>query len=109
MPVDTRPLSDGVIEFTNDAPERLKACSCDEMPGIGRNFMTEESRIKGIEAYETLLEGAGLYNRMQAGELSPESARKLRSILLRVIEGSAASRMKDRLRGESVIDDSQRS
>ncbi|MFO7627830.1 MAG: DUF4954 family protein [Candidatus Fermentibacteraceae bacterium] len=104
-PVDTGPLSDEVIAFTRDALERLASCSCDEMPGIGRNFMTEESRIKGMEAYETLLEGADLFNRMRAGELNPESASKLKAILLRVIEGSAASRMKDRLRGESVIDD----
>ncbi len=104
-PVDTGPLSEGVLAFTSDALERLKVCSCDEMPGIGRNFMTEESRIKGMQAYETLLEGADLFNRLQVGELSPESMPRLKAILRLIIEGAAASRMKDRLRGESVIDD----
>ncbi len=104
-PVDTGPLSDEVIAFTKDALERLSSCSCDEMPGIGRNFMTEESRIKGIQAYEALIEGAGLFRLMQTGGLDPGSAQRLKAILLRIIEGSAASRMKDRLRGESVIDD----
>lgn len=104
-PVETGPLSDGVIAFTQDALERLASCSCDEMPGIGRNFMTEEARIKGIRAYETLLEGVDLFNRMRAGELSPESMPRLKAILRLIIEGAAASRMKDRLRGESVIDD----
>lgn len=104
-PVETGPLSDGVIEFTKDALERLKSCPCDEMPGIGRNFMTEEARIRGIRAYESLLEGADLYCRMSTGELDPESAPRLKAILRLIIEGAAASRMKDRLRGESVIDD----
>lgn len=104
-PVDTGPLSDSVIEFTRDALERLRSCSCDEMPGIGRNFMTEDSRTRGIEAYWFFLEGAELYRRMRSGELDRDSAQALKTILLRVIEGSAASRMKDRLRGESVIDD----
>lgn len=104
-PVETGPFSEGVISFTEDALERLKSCSCDEMPGIGRNFMTEEARIKGIRAYETLLEGVDLYNRMRSGKLNPESAARLKAILRYVIEGAAASRMKDRLRGESIIDD----
>lgn len=104
-PVETGPLSDRVIEYTKDALERLKTYPCNEMPGIGRNFMTEESRIKGMQAYETLLEGAELFHRLQAGQLCPVSAPRFKAILQRVIEGCDASRMKDRLRGESVIDD----
>lgn len=103
--IGTEPLSDGLIELTRDALERLRSCPCDEMPGIGRNFMTEEARTRGIEAYETFVEGAELYRRMRAGGLDPDSSQAFKSILLRVIEASAASRMKDRLRGESVIDD----
>lgn len=103
--VETSLLSPGVLELTRDALSRLDGYTCAEIPGRGKNFITEEDRLRGIEAYRTLLEGEGLYRRWLSGDLDGPGAVRLLGIIGSVEEGVLSSRLKDHVRGASVIDD----
>ncbi len=103
--VDTSILSDEVVGLTRSALERLANHSCGEMPGRGKNFILEEDRLGGIEAYETLLEGADLFSRLTSGGLESGPAERLDEILEVLLSGVSGSREKDLVRGRSVIED----
>lgn len=96
----------------------------EHVPGIGRNFLTEEHRLRAIETYrfhlklyalEKLSDGKG---RVPAGSVAEEVLRvefhgmddrtlpeARKAMLERLEEDVRRSRMKDHRRGAAVIDD----
>jgi hypothetical protein len=103
--VNTSLLTDRILGMTRNALERLKGNLCSNMPGLGKNFMTEEDREKGAAAYEALLEAEELYRRLLRGGLDRSGSRKLSVHISRLEEGVRASRAKDHDRGREIIED----
>jgi hypothetical protein len=96
---------DDVVEMTREALERLRSHPAGDMPGAGKNFLTEEDRLAGISAYETMLEALDLYHGFVESGLDDASSLRLRELLDCAGERVTASRMKDHSRGAQIIED----
>ena len=96
---------DDVVEMTREALERLRNHPAADMPGAGKNFLTEEDRVRGISAYEAMLEATDLHRRFVESGLDRGSASRLLVLLDQAGERVTASRMKDHSRGMEIIED----
>lgn len=103
--VGTGLFTPAVMGPTRDALARLTGNPCDGMPGMGKNFMTEEDRLRGIQAYRTFLEAGELYGLLLSGGLDGNGKKRLLEIAGQVKEGVISSRLKDYTRGSAVISD----
>ncbi len=104
-PVNPAFPGNDVVEMTRDALERLRNHPAGDMPGVGRNFLTEDDRRRGITAYETMLEAVDLYRGYRESGLSAAAALRFRELLDMAEERVVASRMKDYSRGPGIIED----
>lgn len=103
--VDTSVFSEEVLELVGDAKERLEQHSCDSIPGTGKNFVTEEDRLAGIEAYRKCLRSMGLWNKYLTDSLNSSETGEMLDLLRYAKSATISSRMKDYKRGERIIDD----
>jgi len=103
--VDTSVFSDEVLLMVQDARERLEQNSCDTMPGTGKNFITEEDRVRGIEAYRKCIRSMELWKKYLSGSLNDSETGEMLDLLSHVRSSVISSRMKDFRRGDRIIDD----
>lgn len=104
-PVDRSLLTPEILAMVEDALNRLRSHGCSDMPGKGKNFLTEEDRIKGIKAYELLLEAEGLHRSLRNRSLDSARAARMGELLDLVEEGIRTSRNRDHARGRAIIED----
>ncbi|MCK5841190.1 MAG: DUF4954 family protein [Candidatus Sabulitectum sp.] len=103
--VDTSVFSDEVLLMVKDAWERLEQNSCESMPGAGKNFITEDDRVKGIEVFRKCLRSMELWKKYLDGSLNDSETGEMLDLLRYVRSAAISSRMKDYTRGERIIDD----
>ncbi|MCK5786458.1 MAG: DUF4954 family protein [Candidatus Sabulitectum sp.] len=103
--VDTSVFSERVLEQVRDARERLEHYSGSQIPGAGKNFITEDDRLKGIEAYRKCLRGMELWKKYNERSLDSSETGEMLDLLDFVRTAAISSRMKDYKRGERIIDD----
>ena len=103
--VDTSVFSDDVMILVRDAKERLEQHSCESIPGTGKNFVTEEDRLKGIEAYRKCLRAMELWKKYLANSLNSSESGEMLDLLRYARSAAVASRQKDFKRGSRIIDD----
>lgn len=103
--VDTSVFSHEVLLMVEDARERLEQNSCDAIPGTGKNFITEDDRVKGIEVYRKCLRSMELWKKYLDRSLNDSETGEMLDLLRYVRSAAISSRMKDYKRGDRIIDD----
>ena len=104
-PVNTMVFTEEVLNQVRDAKERLGKNSHTTMPGIGKNYLTEEHRLEGIEVYRKCLRSLELWNKYQKNELSASETGEMLDLLHFTREATISSRLKDYKRGGRIIED----
>lgn len=104
-PVNTIVFTDEVLNQVKDAKERLEKNSHTTMPGIGKNYLTEEHRLEGIEAYRKCIRSVELWNKYQSNELNASETGEMLDLLHFARKAAIASRLKDYKRGGGIIED----
>lgn len=103
--VDTSVFSEEVLEQVRDAKERLEQHSGSNIPGVGKNFITEEDRLKGIEVYRKCLRSLELWKKHLTESLNAGETGEMLDLLRYVRSTTISSRAKDYKRGDRIIDD----
>jgi hypothetical protein len=103
--VETTVFSEEVLEMVFDARQRLKSSSGAEVPGAGKNYITEEDRLKGIEIYRKCLRAAELWKKHNSASLSSSETGEMLDLLGYARTAAITSREKDYRRGRRIIDD----
>ncbi len=103
--VETQVFTDEILDMVKETKKRLERNSIDNMPGIGKNFITEDHRLKGIEAYRKCIRGAELWKKYKGKSLNSSETGEMLDLLLHVKNSTISSRMKDYKRGDRIIDD----
>ncbi|MCK5131607.1 MAG: DUF4954 family protein [Candidatus Sabulitectum sp.] len=103
--VDTSVFSEEVLEQVRDAKERLEQHSGSSIPGVGKNFVTEEDRLKGIEVYRKCLRSLELWKKHLTESLNAGETGEILDLLRYARSTTISSRAKDYKRGDRIIDD----
>jgi hypothetical protein len=103
--VNTSVFTDELLEIVRDAKNALETHPDSDVPGAGKNYITFDDRLKGIEAYRKCLRAGELWKIYIAGTLTPGEALEMLNLLDYLSESVTNSRLKDYARGEKIIDD----
>ncbi len=103
--METTVFSDEVLEMVLDAKQRLEESSAAAVPGAGKNYITEEDRLQGIEVYRKCLRAAELWKKNKAAQLNSGETGELLGLLRYARTAALSSREKDYTRGGRTIDD----
>ena len=103
--VDTSVFSEEVLEQVRSSKENLERYSGMSIPGTGKNFITEEDRLSGIEAYRKCLRGMELWKKFLERSLNDSETGEMLDLLRYVRTATISSRMKDYKRGDRIISD----
>lgn len=103
--VDTSVFSEEVLEQVRSSKESLEQHSGMAIPGTGKNFITEEDRLSGIEAYRKCLRGMELWKKFREKSLNDSETGEMLDLLRHVRTATITSRMKDYTRGNRIISD----
>jgi len=103
--VDTYVFSDEILEMVQDAKHALEHSSSHSIPEAGKNYITEEDRLQGIEIYRKCLRAAELWKNKQTGMLNSSETGELLDLVRYARTAVLSSREKDYKRGGRTIDD----
>ncbi len=103
--VDTSVFSEEVLEQVRSSKESLERYSGMSIPGTGKNFITEEDRLSGIEAYRKCLRGMELWKKFLERSLNESETGEMLDLLRHVRTATISSRMKYYKRGDRIISD----
>lgn len=101
-PVETEVFTQEVLNMVVTALDRLESGSTH---GIGRNYITEEDRIRGMQIYRKCLRTFELSEKLSSGSIDKGEAGEFLDLLEQIRENTLSSRMKDFRRGEEIIED----
>ena len=101
-PVETKVFTDEVLSMVRTALGRLESGSTE---GAGRNFITEDDRLSGIQVYRKCLRTFELDEELKSGEITRCDAGEFLDLIEQIRESALSSRMKDFNRGGEIIDD----
>jgi hypothetical protein len=106
------------LGYLENISERKTIYLPGDIPGIGKNMLTDENRLRALEAYRFFIRYIGLSERIRSfgTDYSPPSdpadRRRLRedldeyeAMLPRILEGTEQSRQRDISRGAAIIPD----
>lgn len=104
-PVETQVFTEDVLEMVKDALRRLETTPDNAVEGAGKNFITAEDRLAGIQVYRKCLRIFALIEILNAGSMNPGEAGELLDLAAHVKRLAWESREKDASRGIRIIDD----
>jgi hypothetical protein len=106
------------LEYLENVKERKTIYLPGDIPGIGKNMLTDENRLKAIDAYRFFIRYAEIHDRIlkirDGGEFpqTPDETIRLKedlqeylNMLPRILEGTEKSRERDISRGAAIIPD----
>jgi hypothetical protein len=106
------------LEYLENVKERKTIYLPGDIPGIGKNMLTDENRLKAVDAYRFFIHYAEIHERIlrirDGGEFpqTPDEMTRLKedlqeylNMLPRILEGTEKSRERDISRGAAIIPD----
>ena len=103
--VETGVFTHEILSMVTDSLINLESSSGNTVKGAGKNFITKEDRLAGIEVYRKYLRYFTLADKLNAGSLSTGEAGELMDLVRQVRRAVGESKAKDLSRGSKIIND----
>ncbi len=103
--VEADVFTDDVLKMVNESLKDLESTSGHTAEGAGKNFITQEDRLAGIEVYRKCLRYFALVEGLSKGTLTTGESGELLDLVRQVRRAVRESRAKDLGRGRKIIND----
>lgn len=104
-PLETCVFSKEVLEMMRDAASRLESADGFTVPGCGKNYVTPEDRVAGIQVYRKCLRFFALIEKSKAEVINPSESGELLDLVAQARKTVNESRARDLARGKRIIGD----